>query len=565
MKYQNIVKNASKVRRLGGLLGRVTAPIAGAWTIADPKTSWNQKVLGAGLFHPLTALPSALGLLVTDLAPKVIDSYYDSKVGNLYQPGDLIDPYNPDLKISPEEKEKILAYNQALIDKTNQDIQDTLDEGYYQINTPFGSNREIPDFNISTQVPQFTSPGINRSSTQNVQNAQQGPLNIPQDTQVGNLIKPTLTGNVEAPDIFNEIPDYNSWNTGVSTKIQDLQDIVNQSNQQQGEQPRQNSAGSEALLQYLQMQNAKNAQVQQQSADILKQYQDAVRADQRQNQANQLANILTSLQPAQRAPISFVTKDGQVAQIPVDQYSQANVQLPTKVSSNVDRLAGQLKLQQSLQGKQTDPTAQVLTAQALGDMYGVNPLVFLNADLAKEYMSGQNTLANTRVTGQERRQDIPYTTQAKVIEQDTKTAGQLATDKANAYYDYILENLKQGGMNSRQAEQIASQEAQNVYNQQMQNYRQANELLLRDIISQRSNLTQRDIANIYANRAQGGDQELADMYKRAQIFQISSGLQNPQQQQQYWDYIGNQSFNPISQFGTTVDQQEILRRARGNR
>lgn len=550
---------AGKVLDVLGKAGKVAGNVAGGigagWTIADPKTTWNQKVLGAGLALPQTRIPAMVGLGVTSVAPKMIDAYYDSKLDDRYdfKPGDIPNAYAlaPELKqLTPEQLTKYNQYVQDNLQSTYDLANQTIAEGNEQINTPFGVNDSVPNsFNTNTQVPIFNK------NTQTSQNAQQGRLNIPQDTQVVNPNQPALMDNVDALKLFGgDIPDYTRWNAGVSSRLSDLQDMVNQSNQVQGVQPMQNSAGSEALLQYLQMQNAKNTQAQQQSAEILKQYQDAVNRDNKINSINAIANAL-SVEP-DRAPVQWVTPWGTVTQ----QFDrQRPLNLPTNTSSNADRVVNQYRLQQATQGKVSDPTAQVLSAQALGDMYNVNPLVFLNPDLAQEYMKGQNTLANTRVTGSERRADIPLTAQADVIKEDAKTAGDLAINQAQAYYNYLLQGLKEQGLNTRQAEALASNEAIARYQQQMLNYRLAQEDALKRDLAEYSRGTQFGVADRYSQARQSQNNPLDEMYKRAQIFNIGSGIQNPQQVQEFYNYIGGN--NPINPYGTTVDQQAIIQNA----
>lgn len=577
----------SKVGKIAKWGGRALAGAGTAWTMLDPKTTWNQKILGAGLSvpHPVVRAASLAGLGATELIPQAVQSYYDKKMAgdNRYnwKQGDEINMYDTfdtlNTNFTPEQRAKVDAYNKAIRAKlikeaddtlaANQALQDEYQQGIDRMQEAEngltnvingGSYPEPPKFNYTT----------GRYTNQTSQNAPEGAFIYPQDTQVVNQNQQALTSNVDVPNIFSDIPDYGRWNAGVSSRLADLQAMNN--NQVEGVQPMQNNAGTEALLQYLQLQNAKNQQAQQANEAILKQYQDAVRADERQAYANQLGNFITSLTPSQRGGISYVSARGDLNTIPVDQYSQSTMfKLPSTSTGNVDKLAAQLKLQQGLKGNvKDDITGQVLTAQALGDMYNVNPLIFLNSDLAKEYMQGQNTLANTRVTGQERRMDIPMNTQADVIKQDAITAGKLATDKANAYYDYVLELMRQSGMNERQAQQIASQEAMGMFAQENQNYRaMLEDTRIRDL-APFNRETQLMVADAYArNRGTQEESPLSNMYKAAQIQQIGASFQNPQQQQMFWDYVnkwgdGTSAVGGVNPYGISIDQEKILRRQR---
>lgn len=577
----------SKVGKIAKWGGRALAGAGTAWTMLDPKTTWNQKILGAGLSvpHPVVRAASLAGLGATELIPQAVQSYYDKKMAgdNRYnwKQGDEINMYDAfdtlNTNFTPEQRVKVDAYNKAIRAKlikeaddtlaANQALQDEYQQGIDRMQAAEnnltnvingGSYPEPPKFNYST----------GRYTNQTSQNAPEGAFIYPQDTQVVNSNQQALTSNVDVPNVFNDIPDYGRWNAGVSSRLADLQAMNN--NQVEGVQPMQNNAGTEALLQYLQLQNAKNQQAQQANEAILKQYQDAVRADERQAYANQLGNFISSLTPSQRGGISYVSARGDLNTIPVDQYSQSTMfKLPSTSTGNVDKLAAQLKLQEGLKGNvNNDITGQVLTAQALGDMYNVNPLIFLNKDLAKEYMQGQNTLANTRVTGQERRMDIPINAQADVIKQDAITAGKLATDKANAYYDYVLELMRQSGMNDRQAQQIASQEAMNMFAQENQNYRaMLEDTRIRDL-APFNRETQLMVADAYArNRGTQEESPLSNMYKAAQIQQIGASFQNPQQQQMFWDYVnkwgdGTSAVGGVNPYGISIDQEKILRRQR---
>lgn len=582
-KVGNIASKAGILAKIGG---RALPIVGGAWTILDPKTTWNQKVLGGMMMAPPTAIPATLGLIGTSIIPKGVDAYYNWKNGTqepFISGESLVDPHNLDPMLKPltaEEASRVHEkYNKPILDKVQADAQASIDKGYalaneYQQGINYLDSILNENKGIQRGGDYPAPPNFNKNSVYGIapssQNAQEGRLNFNQDNLYLNQNKPSLMGNVEGLDLIGrDLPTYNSWNAGVSTRLQDLQDMVN-NQQQQGVQPMQNSAGSDALLQYLQYQNAKNAQAQQQNEAILKQYQDAIRADQKQNLANQLVNSFGVFgEPETKAPIYYIGAKGDMRKVELDQPGRVQP-LPTNISSNVEDFAGRLKLQQAMQGKQNDPTAQVLTAQALGDMYNVNPLVFLNPDLAKEYMQGQNTIANTRTTGQERRMDIPLNAQADVIKEDAKTAGKLALDKANAYYDYVLEMLRQSGMNQRQAEQIASQEALNQYIQANQNYRaQMEDARARDL-AEYGRGTQLGVASIYAG-AKGNQQEdpLQQAYKASQIYNNVYAIQNPQQRQQALDFVntylnpqGNQDGVNINPYGTTVDQDNILRRMR---
>lgn len=608
-KVGSVIKNLKNIAGTG----------AATWVISDPRTTWNQKILAGGLAipHPTVRGASLAGLGATAIIPRVVDAFYERKNEPLFAPGGTygdqagfvnLGDLPPQLKpLTSEEYKKAIDYNA----KQMKELRNQINEGIAANQAEQGewdrliSGEAVKDQPPSTglsydniSAPVFQSSQlISRTpigiSNQPVQNTQQGGLIPIQDNQIVTPNQQALTGNVDVLKQFGgDIPDYKTWNTDVEMKLQDLQNQANQINRDdvvqptiRGEQSMQNTAGNEALLQYLQMQNVKQQQAQKQGADILAQYQAALQADRRQNEVNALANAFgtTFGDPQERAPIYYIGAKGDMRKVELQQPNKAQV-LPTNQATNANEFINMLKLRSAVTPKSTDDvTANVLTAQALGDMYNVNPLVFLNPDLAQEYMKSQGTIANTRAGGEEtraterlkageERTTLPLKTQANILEERAKAADNMARDKANAVYDIVLEQMKQSGMNDRQAQQIASQEAIAQYAQLSQNYRTQldNQAAMERLLT--SGQTQRDVANIYASgRAAGqSDNPLDNMVKAARIQEVLSSFQNPQQRQQALDFInlysGGNNTTPVlrdNPYGTTINQDDIIRRYRG--
>lgn len=610
-KVGSVIKNLKNIAGTG----------AATWVISDPRTTWNQKILAGGLAipHPTVRGASIAGLGATALIPRVVDAFYDRKNEPLFKPGGMygnssdyiLNQYNlpSQLKpLTPEQQQKVNEYNNRITQGVLDEASQSLALGNEEIANYQAAENRLDDIlnnrppssglNYDNQAPVFQSSQlISRTpigiSNQPVQNTQQGGLIPIQDNQIVTPNQQALTGNVDVLKQFGgDIPDYKTWNTDVEMKLQDLQNQANQINRDdvvqptiRGEQSMQNTAGNEALLQYLQMQNVKQQQAQKQGADILAQYQAALQADRRQNEVNALANAFgtTFGDPQERAPIYYIGAKGDMRKVELQQPNKAQV-LPTNQATNANEFINMLKLRSAVTPKSTDDvTANVLTAQALGDMYNVNPLVFLNPDLAQEYMKSQGTIANTRAGGEEtraterlkageERTTLPLKTQANILEERAKAADNMARDKANAVYDIVLEQMKQSGMNDRQAQQIASQEAIAQYAQLSQNYRTQldNQAAMERLLT--SGQTQRDVANIYASgRAAGqSDNPLDNMVKAARIQEVLSSFQNPQQRQQALDFInlysGGNNATPVlrdNPYGTTINQDDIIRRYRG--
>lgn len=331
------------------------------------------------------------------------------------------------------------------------------------------------------------------------------------------------------------------------------------------------AAGSEALANYLAMvegnQAALQKQQQQQASEILKNYQQAMKADRLQNIANAFANM--NNYTTERAPFEQVLPNGQVITMRFDKQVPGR-QLPTNTTSNVDNYTQMVKNQLALQPKAVDNTAlteKALTAQAMANKYGVDPLIFLNDDLALEYMKGQNTIANTQTTGTERRKDIPLNVQGDVIRENAKGMNDLMVDAFNNQYSMALEQLKQRGMNDRQAQELAYRTTIAQFSKDYDAYLKYQEFLY-DMKKARLNAnTQLGVANIYSQRPTNTADPLQDMYKKSQIFSTGMAIQNPMQQQQYWEYVTGNTPGAVTptQFGTTIDQEQILRNSRRRR
>ena len=594
---ENIKGTGTKIESKASGFKPTKLGTAGAiWGILDPKTSWNQKVLSGGLAFPATAPYAASGLLTTAVAPAGIDAYYDKKFEkdtryNLPE-GHLPNEFNlaPELKeLTPEEREKYAQYffkdTKDMINRGSNMLQEGIDEWDNLIDrTTAVENLATNALIDSMQAPTFPSqyninsntysqPTISRqpvNNTQNVQNALQPIANINQDTNIVPNYQQALTPNVAPVNYQFDIPDYKTLNIAIQDDISKLQDMVNKENTPMNNQGN-TAAGSEALANYLAMvegnQAALQKQQQQQASEILKNYQQAMKADRLQNIANAFANM--NNYTTERAPFQQVLPNGQV----ITQYFDKQVpgrQLPTNTTSNVDNYTQMVKNQLALQPKAVDNTAlteKALTAQALGNKYGVDPLIFLNDNLALEYMKGQNTIANTQTTGTERRKDIPLNVQGDVIKENAKGMNDLMVDAFNNQYNMALEQFKQQNMNDRQAQQLAYQTTIAKFNKEYDAYLKYQQYLY-DMNKARLNAdTQLGVANIYSQRQNNSSDPLQDMYKKSQIFSTGMAIQNPMQQQQFWEYVTGNTPGAVTptQFGTTIDQEQILRNSRRRR
>ena len=182
-------------------------------------------------------------------------------------------------------------------------------------------------------------------------------------------------------------------------------------------------------------------------------------------------------------------------------------------------------------------------------------------------MKGQNTIANTQTTGTERRKDIPLNVQGDVIKENAKGMNDLMVDAFNNRYNMALEQFKQQNMNDRQAKQLAYQTTIAQFNKEYDAYLRYQQYLY-DMEKARLNAdTQFGVANIYSQRQNNTTDPLQDMYKKSQIFSTGMAIQNPTQQRQFWEYVTGDNPGAVTptQFGTTIDQEQILRNSRRRR
>ena len=570
---------------------------AGAiWGILDPKTSWNQKVLSGGLAFPATAPYAAAGLVTTAVAPAGINAYYDKKFEkdtryNLPE-GHMPNEWNlaPELKeLTPEERDKYSQYYfgemHNTIDKGSNMLQEEIDKWDNLIDRTTAAENlannaliegiEAPTFpsqyNINPNTYNqavISKPPVN--NTQSAQDALQPRVNINQDTNIVPNYQQALTANVAPVNYQFDIPDYKTLNIAIQDDISKLQDMVNKENTPMNNQGN-TAAGSEALANYLAMvegnQAALQKQQQQQASEILKNYQQAMKADRLQNIANAFANM--NNYTTERAPFQQVLPNGSV----ITQYFDKQVpgkQLPTNTTSNVDNYTQMVKNQLALQPKAVDNTELIekaLSAQAMSNRYGEDPLMFLDPNLALEYMKGQNTIANTQVTGDERRKDIPLNVQGDVIRENAKGMNDLMVDAFNNQHAMRVETLKQQGMNDRQAQQLGYLQTIEQFKKEYDAYLKYQQYLYDMEKAKQNAATQLGVANIYSQRQNNSSDPLQEMYKKSQIFSTGMAIQNPMQQQQYWEYVTGNTPGAITptQFGTTIDQEQILRNSRRRR
>ena len=384
---------------------------------------------------------------------------------------------------------------------------------------------------VPTTQPVFDNNVSYPVSVQNAQNAQQGGLNLIQDNQILNSNQPVLNSIV---DVSNNVPV--NYSNEYLAKSNSLINQLQQNAQQRGmEMSANNPYNIGELRGYAPVDNVQASQMVQPNginyADILRQYQEAAKADQIQNAMNSIANA--NMYQTYNAPLYYVGAKGDLRAIERDQKS-APKPLPTNTNFNTQRLAGELGILQAQQKAQADLYAQQMaenkallerqqqidTANALGSYFGADPRMFLDTDIAKaamQYAFNPNIQAQANI--QETIGKAPTQAQLKQAEQAMAIGGKLDEVQLNQQYNMMIQNAKdnaamartqaeQMGMNKRAAAQIEAQAYNTALVQGYENMRQQaalnNALALQEMKGQQGV----NVANIYANRPSGSSNAL---------------------------------------------------------
>lgn len=569
------------IKGFGALASRI-APIQGAVNLFSEDSDITDRVAGAGMIGTGLAAtasagaaaamaPWATALVVGDVLKKNVARPVGEKIGqaiygkepdvsNIYSGLADVDMPDPMMKsFTPEQEAKLRAYNKGVIDRTlaqaddslarNQALQDDYQQG---INNLTEMDNQLQN---DMRGGQYTVPSSYTQSgygvyPHNSQDAREGGWNEIQDILHSEPYKPSLKPIVEPVNYSNE------YLASQNNLINQLYKNANQGEQRQmsmnGMAPvPENPYDLGGLRPYAQIDN------QQQGLDygaILNQFNDAMKADQRQNQINQMVNAFGVFgTPAKRAPIYFIDHKGKMQAIELDQPSQVEA-LPTNTTSNYDKLMGQLKIQQAQQSdalaRQKQAAADLKAQQeyianqnmmnALGQHLNVDPNMFANPDIAKAALQYVfNPDIQSRANVQETIGKAPTQAMLKAAEQRGETAGKLDEVQLQSQYNAMIANINnnakmeeqamiQSGMDRRTAAQIATQRAINQYTQMMNNIRTnaelSNALQLQGMRGQNA----LDVAGIYANRQSGSEKPTLSLGEQVYLESVKSGNAIPQ-------------------------------------
>lgn len=559
------------IKGFGALASRI-APIQGAINLFSKDSDVMDRLAGAGMIGTgiaatagaAAAAPWAVGLVTGDLLKKNVAGPVGEKwaefrygkepdISNIHSGLVDVDMPDPMMKqFTPEQEAKLRAYNQNVIDRIkaeadaslarNQALQDEYQQGI--------DNLTEMDNQLQNDIRggRYTVPySYNQSGygfyPQNSQDTQEGGLNTIQDNLYLNQYQPSLKPIVDPVNYSNE------YLASQNNLINKLQQNANQGEQQQMSMNNPYDLGG--LRPYAQVDN------QPQGLDygaIMSQFNDAMKADQRQNQINQMVNAFGTFgNPSKRSPIYYVGAKGDLRSIELDQPSEM-APLPTNTTSNYDKLMGQLKIQQAQQedalARQKQAAADLKAQQeyianqnmmnALGRQFNVDPNMFANPEIAKsalQYVFNPDIQARANI--QETIGKAPTQAMLKAAEQRGETAGKLDEIQLGKQYDAMIANINnnakmeeqamiQSGMDRRTAAQIATQRAINQYTQMMTNLRTdaelSNALQLQGMRGQNA----LDVAGIYANRQSGSEKPTLSLGEQVYLESVKSGTPIPQ-------------------------------------
>lgn len=575
-KQIGVVKEAAKAANAGSKLGtiarggarlatRALAPIQGAINVFNPNSDTTDKLSGLGMIGagigaiagaPMAA-PIAGGLLIGDLLKKEVAAPVGDLIGrklygtgdeyNIYQAGDLIDPYNPDLNIDAAGREKIDAYNRNIIAQQHQNLDQAISDNQAEqsewdniINrNPEAINQVNNDY-FGGSYP--SGPTANYGITsQTSQNGQKGGLNINRDNLYLNQFQPSLNSIVEPVNYSNLYQ-------------QRANEIINQLDQNANQGENRMASNNP----YIQFDAGQFAQpTQQQMIDynaMLNNFNQAMDRDARQNQVNALVNSLGALgTPDKRAPIYYVGANGDLRAIELDQPSQVQP-LPTNMSSNTDKFLGQLKIQQAQQAAQLAQQKQqqdilqqqreyidmVNAANALGEATGYDPRVFMNTDYGKAVIE-QMIHPEAQATANIRETVGKAPTQARLKQAEQLQAGANKQDEIALEQQYkamianidnnarlLQTQMEQSGMDRRTAATLANQAAINQYTQMMESFRTFGGYQSPREMKEAQQQNQVDIANIYANRQGSSNKQELSVGQQVFIEAVRAGMPIPQ-------------------------------------
>lgn len=338
-------------------------------------------------------------------------------------------------------------------------------------------NINIPEPSIQrTNVPSpgsysATPPVIDLRRGGSVPQEQGIPIRPKQDIPIE--YQQALMTNVDPSELV-----YRNRQAG-GTNFLRLQDEVGNQIMMNNNQP--NNQGLQLYANILGEQRAQQQQLaeqkQAQYQELLDQYNQAIARNNRINAINSFANGLDRYLTGPDT-VYYVGAKGNVNRIDMGN-NRPKAQTNTKQNQEefLNRYALQQKALQQQAAVQGGVNPQdikdLMVAQAMGDKYNQDPVLFLDKDLAKTYMGGRNTIENTQTKGQLDREMVPLQTLADITKGNYNQANALELEGIKGQNDLARQQLQNEGfintalINAQSREGIAEMQARNS-NKQLQ-------------------------------------------------------------------------------------------------
>lgn len=567
--------------------------LGAAATIIDPRTTWNEKVLGGMLAFPATAPYALGGLAATQLGPKAINSYSDYKYNkDTRYNRDVFDNYlsnnlPSELKsLTPEENLKMMTYINNQIGKDTNDLQQELnqaiadnqaelDEWEYLLNNGPHNEPQTPSQQLDFGNGYSGIP--TQSQGQTIQNAQSSQQVAPE--QYVNSMAPIPQANIQTQPYniqgMNTMPDRKDYQAGLNMDIDRFMDALKEANKDVQREPRDFTDSYKAMLGLLADSNAINQLRRENASKLLDQYKEAINRDRLTNNINQLNNMMVAGKT--KAPISYVSANGNLNQIQLDQANNASM-LPTNTNTSQQEFANSLKLNEELTPKQNELYKDIMIAAAVGEETGVDPLVYLGENkYGEQLLKNKGVIDNTIEGATQELRKLGPNTGAELIKKDKDLVNNLTVEDLKGNYDVYVTLLQQSGMSERQAKTLLNNTIIAQLNNQSQEYRTAMHENNANWRAELSAATNVKVAKIYKTLNAAGvtnGSYLKDAKAMSEILDNIYSIQNPQERAMVTQMvfpngipnIGNPDGGYLnistSQYGTTPNQQSILRRAR---
>lgn len=401
----------------------------------------------------------------------------------------------PQLKpLTNEQDRKWIDYQNAQMGQTinsaqqaiaaNQQAQAESDEYVNRMNRSIANADNILAGKINIPEPTIQrsnvpSPGSYSASPPIIDLRRWG--SVPQEQGVPTRLKQDIPIEYQQALMANVDPSelvYRNRQAG-GTNFLRLQDEVGNQIMMNNNQP--NNQGLQLYANILGEQRAQQQQraLQQQAAyqDLLDKYNQAVARDNRANAINSFTNGLDRYLTGPDT-VYYVGAKGDVNRIDMG-GNRPKAQTNTKQNQEefLNRYALQqqaLQQQAALQGGvNPQEIKDLMVAQAMGDKYNQDPVLFLDKDLAKTYMGGRNTIENTQTKGQLDREMLPLQTLADITKGNYNQANALELEGVKGQNDLARQQLQNEGfvntalINAQSREGIAEMQARNS-NRQLQ-------------------------------------------------------------------------------------------------